>query len=154
MAAKLSATQLVEIARTIEICGETFYEAATREATSPRLRKLFAFLRDEESRHRQDVDHLITRPDQDGDGEAVDEDHLEHVKWLAEYRVFPDPEAARALVVAVNDEAALLRHAINFEKETILYFRELRELVAPESQPLIDQLIEEEREHIRMLAAK
>jgi len=45
----------------------------------------------------------------------------------------------------------MLRQAIAFEKDTLLFFVSLRDLVQPANQPLVDGIAREERRHIAQL---
>ena len=47
----------------------------------------------------------------------------------------------------------MVRKAIDFEKDTLLFFYGLRDLVQPVNQRLVDGIIGEEKKHIRELAA-
>jgi rubrerythrin len=152
MSYSVSASELVELAKIIESCGEAFYAAAVEAAAKPAVRALFARLRDEEATHRDALAELAAQVGDDGESWGGDEAQAEYMRALAAYPVFPDPEAARALVTAVDGEAAVLRHAINFEKDTILFLHELRTMGGTEVAVLVDRLLAEERGHLRLLA--
>ena len=152
MTYSVSASELVELAKIIESCGEAFYAAAVEAARKPAVRALFARLRDDEVAHRDALAGLAAQVGDDGGSGGGDEAQAEYMCALATYQVFPDPAAARALVAAVDGEAAVLRHAINFEKDTILFLHELRTMVGGEVAVLVDGLIADERGHLRSLA--
>jgi len=54
-------------------------------------------------------------------------------------------------LLAVDSPAALLRHAMNFEKDSILFLHEMRPLVREEARRMVDRLLDEERKHLRLL---
>ncbi len=152
MATALSAIEIVDIAKKIEVCGQAFYDAAVEEVDDAEARKLFTFLRNEERRHETEFEALLSHVEE-ADGEwRDDEEYAGYMRSLAEYRVFPDPEAARALVTAVDDAASVLRHAMNFEKDSILFLHEMRPIVREEDRTMVDRLLDEERKHLRLLS--
>lgn len=152
MATALSGIEIVDIAKKIETCGEAFYDAAVDHVDDPEVRKLFTFLRNEERRHETEFENLLSHVEE-ADGEWRDnEEYAGYMRSLAEYRVFPDPEAARALVAAVNDVTSVLRHAMNFEKDSILFLHEMRPIVREEDRRMVDRLLDEERKHLRLLS--
>jgi len=151
MAIAYSGSEVVEIAVQIEICGQAYYEAAIANARSDKARDIFAYLREEEKRHAKIFREMLP---QMGDVEAPwrdNEDYVNYMHALAENRVFPTPDAAREAVRGLPDDASAIRYALGFEKDTILFFYELRSIVRDKDQAVIDELIEEERGHIRQL---
>ncbi len=152
MSYSMSVGELVELAKIIESCGEAFYTAAVEAAVKPEVRTLLVRLRDDEVAHRGALDELAAELDEVGGDVSADREQADYMRALAAYQVFPDPAAARALVVAVDGEAAVLRHAINFEKDTILFLHELRAMVGAPVAAVVDRLIAEERGHLRLLA--
>lgn len=152
MATALSGIEIVDIAKKIEACGQAFYDAAVEHVDDAEVRKLFTFLRNEERRHETEFETLLSHVEE-ADGEWRDnEEYVGYMRSLAEYRVFPDPEAARALVAAVDTPASALRHAMNFEKDSILFLHEMRPIVREEDRRMVDRLLDEERKHLRLLS--
>lgn len=47
----------------------------------------------------------------------------------------------------------MLRQAIAFEQQTLLFFGALRDLVQSSNRPIIDRIVAEERAHVRRLSA-
>jgi rubrerythrin len=47
----------------------------------------------------------------------------------------------------------MTRLAIAFEKETLLFFYSVRDLVSAPNRALVDKIVAEEKKHIRRLAA-
>ena len=53
----------------------------------------------------------------------------------------------------VVDLLDAVAQAIEFEQQTLLFFYALRDLAQPVNRPIIDKIVEEERRHVRQLAA-
>jgi rubrerythrin len=151
MAIAYSGTEIVEIAVQIESCGEAYYEEAMAHARSDKAKDIFAYLRTEERRHAKIFTEMLSKMADVDAPWRHDEDYQTYMRALAENRVFPTPEAARETVRGLSSDASAIRYALGFEKDTILFFYELRSLVRDKDQAIIDELIEEERRHIRQL---
>jgi len=52
----------------------------------------------------------------------------------------------------VNSEAEAIRIAVGAEKDSILFYSSLRELVRRSEREAVDKIIEEERSHLRQLS--
>lgn len=153
MTAQYSDTEIVDIAKQIEHCGEAFYDEALGWLKSAEIRDVFTWLRDEEKKHADLFERLLAGVALADGPWRHDESYLGYLRAIVENHVFPDPAAARAVVGDLADDLAAIRYAIGFEKDSILFFHELRRLVAPSDQALIDKLIAEEQRHVRTLDA-
>jgi rubrerythrin len=147
----LSGVEIIDIAKKIETGGVAFYDEASSQAKDPELRKLFGFLRDEEKRHEKQFERLLEKMPGASADYRDHEEYLGYMGFLAQDLVFPNPEAARAIVAELDGEDAVLLKAMDFEKASILYFHEMGEVVLEEDREMIAHLIEEERKHVRLL---
>ena len=50
------------------------------------------------------------------------------------------------------DEKEAVRMAIGFEKETLLFFHDLRDMVSGADRKVIERIVAEEKVHVRRLA--
>jgi rubrerythrin len=144
-------SEIVDIAKQVEELGEAFYEEALKHLKDARIRRIFAFLRDEERRHAGLFEAMLSGLKSASVEWREDEQYLTYMRALARNHVFPDREAVRVAVQDLRDEAAAIRIALGFEKDSILFLHELRVLVREEDRNTVDQLIAEEREHVRTL---
>lgn len=152
MGTAYSGNELVEIAIQIENCGEAFYDEGLKHLKGEKIRKIFTFLRDEEKRHAALFEKLLSRLT-DIDAEwRMNDDYVTYMRALAENRVFPDPDAARAAVADIDDEKDAVQYAIGFEKDTILFLYEMRPMVKDKDREIVDELIAEEQRHVRTLS--
>jgi hypothetical protein len=82
-------------------------------------------------------------------GAEYDEAYNLYLKGLVDSGVFADDESARNMARKVKDKAEALRIAAWAEKDSILFYYEMRNLVGPSGQPTIDAIITEEKAHLR-----
>jgi len=152
MSLQLSGADLLDLAIETERRGERFYRAAERAAADPGAKELFRELADQEIAHRRTFERLggaivITEIDPSDWDEA-----LAYIRATVDSTFFADDAPIHQVAVGPT-VADMLRQAIAFEQQTLLYFSSLRDLVQPANRPLVDQVIAEERSHVRRLAA-
>jgi rubrerythrin len=145
-----SEVELVDIAKQIERCGEAFYEQALKFVKDPKIKELFEFLLREEGEHAKAFEEMLASVRYRGEWRA-DAQYQSYLRTVVESRVFPTPEAARKLVNELGNEIDAIRFAITFEKDTVLFFHDLRRMVRDEDVPVIERLIAEEQNHLRVL---
>ncbi len=149
--ATYSSSEIIDIAKQVERAGEAFYAEALKYLKSPKVRALFTHLQGEEQRHAQLFEKILLELDGETGSWRQDEEYVAYMRGLVRNQVFPNPEAARQAVAKLEDEKAALLQALSFEKDSILFFHELRQVLAEDSRCVIDALIEEERKHVKAL---
>ncbi len=148
---QLSGIEIVDVAKKLETFGIAFYDEAAKHAKSAAVRDLFEMLRDEEMKHERAFEKLLASMTATGDDWRGQEEYLAYMSALAEDLVFPAAEVARKMATDLTDERAALTRALDFEKESILYFNEMRTVVREEDRHILTGLIEEERKHLQLL---
>jgi rubrerythrin len=66
--------------------------------------------------------------------------------------MFNDLERLGQLIEATKSESDVIRLAVSFEKDSILFFMSFRKLVGEDKGTVIDDLIKEEEEHLIKLS--
>ena len=66
--------------------------------------------------------------------------------------LFEGPAKALAAAEEVEDEKEAVDMAMRFEKETMLFFFDLRDTIAGANQDVVGRIIDEEKKHLRRLA--
>ena len=151
MSIQLSSTDLIDVAVQTEVRGEEFYRSAAKAAADEPAQQLFSYLADEEIRHREVFQGLSS------DIMAVEVDDTtwdEALGYIAATvdSAFFQADAPIQAVPLADSVVGMLRQAIAFEQQTILYFYTLRDLVRAQSRGLIDRILAEERSHVRRLS--
>ncbi len=151
---KYSIDEVMEMAVQTETLGYQFYSSiAEKFKKDEGLMKLFTTLASKEKTHEKIFTGLR-------DSVAKSGVKFEPVQWeeVSNYmRAFVESEfflgRGKALpsmdhIKTVNDA---VKFALGFEKETLLYFMELRSIV--KEKDVVDEVINEEKSHIRWLDA-
>jgi rubrerythrin len=150
--ALLTGDEIIEIAMRLEENGEEFYTAVAEKATSPGVKALFEELAMQEQYHRRafqqmgrDAVELALTPEQWDQFQG-------YTGALLNQSFFSGSESALNRAAAAEDESTALRSALDFEKEAILFFQELREVVRGTGRQVVERIIEEEKQHVRRLS--
>jgi len=149
----LEAADVVDLAMQLEQNGEAFYRAAATKAASPKIRSLFEDLAEQEVQHyevfakmRQGARHKALMSDDEWEW------YLSYLNNTVDSALFRGPDKALAAAHDVTDEKEAIRLAIGFEKETLLFFYDLRELLSVADQTFVTEIVNQEKGHIRRLA--
>lgn len=152
--AHFSLNEVLEMALGIEANGKVFYEAAAKAATTDDFKKLFSFLALEEVQHTEFFEALITSIGADEHFNPTDpyfEEAGLYIKALADSSVFTEADVGENFAAIVSDERGALDKALLMEKESILFYHELKHMVREKDHSLMDTIIAEERKHVSML---
>ncbi|MBW6515294.1 MAG: ferritin family protein [Candidatus Cloacimonetes bacterium] len=150
-----SVNEIIEMAIQIEKSGYAFYDGALqRKNLNEKGRELLLKLRDQERQHEITFNNLHTKDDFElldlGSEQEVVSDYL---KSIVNYRVFNNPNAAIKTVEQAKDELSLIETAINFEKDTLLYFQGIRDIIKEsKAKDVLEKIIKEEISHILWLS--
>lgn len=148
-----SVREAVEMAISTERSGQAFYQTASKLAREKSLEELFRGLAEEEEKHLKTFqgfyDTLKERPETTPYNW---EEAKLYLKALVDSRFFTGPDTAINLAREAKDELEAIDSAINFEKDTLLFFYEMLEVVKPGDRDLVKKIIGEEKKHIRRLS--
>lgn len=151
--ALLTGDEIVEIATRLEESGEAFYNAAAEQATTADIKVLFEELAVQEQYHRRafqqmgrDVVEVALSPEQWDQFQA-------YTTALLQQSFFAKPEGALEQATVAKDEREALQAALDFEKETLLFFHELRDAVKGPGRQVVERIIGEEKRHIQRLSS-
>ncbi len=148
MGSLFNSGEIMKLAIQIEKNGAAFYERAGGASRSAAAKKLFEFLRGEELKHLATFEGMLLEIDENDPGESYKGEQAEYMMALAQSNIFPDKFGDhRAL-----DDAAAISVGIGIEKDSILFYSEMRKYVGREYQKTIDDVISQEKEHFRRLA--
>ena len=148
------AADVIEMALEIEKSGEVFYRAVTKKAKSPQVQALFEDLAEQEVHHYAAFQKLsrTTWDDKPLMLTAEWDQYLMYLQATIESAFFQGADKALAVAEQVADEKEAVRMAMGFEKETLLFFHDLRDMVSDADKEVVLRIIAEEKSHLRRLA--
>ena len=151
MSIQLSGGDVIDLAVQTEVRGERFYRAAAEGASSQQAKDLFQYLADQELIHKKVFEGLssaivIT----DIDATAWDE-AMAYIAATVGREFFSVEAKIRAIPLGATEDDRI-GQAIEFEKQTLLFFYGLRDLVQATNKETVDEIIDQEKSHIRRLS--
>ncbi len=152
MAGFFQAAEIAEAAVNIEQEGQVFYTNAAHAAKNPDVKDFFLFFAKEEARHEQFFQEFKERLGKvELPAWSTTEEYGLYLQALIDSHSIFSPDLQKRLAEAASENEAI-RLAMGFEKDTILFFMEMKELVPDSEKKFVSQCIDEERSHLRKLA--
>jgi rubrerythrin len=152
MAIEFSGNEVIEMAIQIEKKGFEFYSYLAKNAKKDKIKELFNWLANEEQKHIaifEDLRNIFSKIDTTSPYNW--EEVALYFRALVDTQVFPKTDDEDSLKNEFHNEIGAIHIAISFEKDNILYFQEIKDLVEMKEMKIIDQLIKEEKKHIMKL---
>jgi len=149
----LNASDIVDLAMQVEKNGEAFYRTVAKECKSAETRALFEDLAVQETKHyatfsklAQAVREKPLMTDEEWDS------YLKYLNATVDSAFFQGSDKALAAARKVKDEQEAVRMAIAFEKETLLFFYDLRDAIQGSDRSFVEKIVAEEKSHVLRLA--
>ncbi|MEI7896851.1 MAG: ferritin family protein [bacterium] len=142
-----SGQEIVEIAVRIEENGNEFYIAAAEMIPgSNDIKGLFYDLAEKEILHISIFQKLAEKFDAETfDFEA--QDASDYINHLAESHIFGKPDSGKNLAKSLKTPKEGLEVAFKFENDSVAFYTELLKYTRSDSKKLVQQIIDEEKEH-------
>jgi rubrerythrin len=149
----LTAAEALKWALEIEKNGETFYKAVAGKSAEPEVKALFEDLAAQERGHYRVFQKMLEEVKPDPDLSRLDYDEYQtYLQVALADALFAGPDKGLALAMEAQDRETALRAAMGFEKDTLLFFYDLREMVSKAEREAVSDIILEEKAHLRRLA--
>ncbi|MEN8614404.1 ferritin family protein [Dehalogenimonas sp. THU2] len=144
--------ELYNIAISVERRGAAFYDTLARTCSNDDTKQAFLALAAVEHQHIQTFQKLLAEaPAAKGEG-ADAEEYGAYFQALVEASVFNNDLATSELVTKVDTDKEAIEVGIGAEKDSILFYEQLRDIVAGNAAEDITKIISEEKAHLRKLA--
>ena len=151
--AVFTASEALEMALEIEKNGEVFYNTVAEKSADADVKALFEDLAIQEQAHYKVFEKMLGGVGAVAPFPAEEYDQYQSYLHVAlENALFAGEDKALALAEKATDRETALRAALGFEKDTMLFFYDLREMVSKGDQDTVSAVIREERKHVRRLA--
>lgn len=148
----LQASDVFQFAIRVEEDGELFYHKAAMVAEDRETGKLFNRLADEEVRHKRIFQDMLEKIEEYRPTESYSGEYMAYLRDYIDNKVIFTKEAKDGQLRNVHDTLSALDFAIQRELDSILYYQESKQFVAPKHHSQIDKIIEEERKHFAILS--
>ena len=144
-----SIREVIEQAVQTERLGYDFYTAAAKRfRENEKLVKLFDILAGQELRHERVFSQLKEKiKDENLEGW---EEASQYLRAIVESEFFLGRNKSLTSIENLKSVEDAVRHALGFERETLLYYFSLKDVV--KEKKMVNEIIEEEKSHIIWLS--
>ena len=150
--AYFKASEIVGFAVRIEENGEFFYKALAGLAETADVRAVFEFLASEERKHMMTFKKLL---DSVGEYkppvESYPGEYELYAKALVDEHIFTKEKAGELMAKRASGEMEGIEIGIGLEKDSIIFYEEMRNYVPKSEHRVIHKVIDEEKDHLRKL---
>lgn len=146
-----SSREMVEMAIQTEQNGYAFYAEAAGKAKNESARSLLEWLAGQEKQHEEVFRAMLDKPELHIPAEEYPGQREAFVQALLDSRVLPDKDTGLSRLQQMTEDDEIVKFALGFEKDTILFMQEMRDLIAPAGRETVDKLIAQEKGHVQKL---
>jgi len=144
--------EIINIAIGIERRGIAFYDVLARSTQNAKARQIFQYLVGMEREHILIFQDMLDEADKYEVPEAFAGEYGAYLQALVDSAVFTDDAVTSELATQSENDIAALELGINAEKDSILFYYEMREMMPKAARAKIDKVITEEKQHLRQLS--
>ncbi|MBS1242624.1 MAG: hypothetical protein H6R44_379 [Nitrospirae bacterium] len=149
---KYNITEIMEMAVQTERLGYQFYTSiAEKFKKDAELVKLFTTLASKEKNHEKTFGELKDMVAKSGPEPVEWGEVTNYMRAFVESEFFLGKSKSLPSMDHLKSVKDAVKFALGFEKETLLYFMEMRKIV--KEKEVMDEVINEEKSHIMWLAA-
>jgi rubrerythrin len=151
-----SGEELVKIAIDIERRGISFYDVMAKSTDNEMARLTFEELVAMEREHLKMFQEMLAEikgnPPQEEAGDLPEHTRSDYIQSLIEEAVFSDDMVTSEMATQADSDIKAVELGISAEKDSILFYYEMRDNVPKRIVPLMNRIIAEEKTHLQQLA--
>ncbi|MBU0684128.1 MAG: ferritin family protein [Candidatus Omnitrophota bacterium] len=151
MQERFSGCEMVEMGIQIEKNGKEFYSELAEKFKKESVGEVFKCLAAEEEKHIEVFNGIFASLCSYLPEEAYPDEYFAYMNALASQYVFTRKNTGKTIAEKLKNYDEGLNLGISFEKDSILFYEGMRQMVLERDYKLIDKLIQEEKEHLKKL---
>ncbi len=152
MSIQFSGSELINIAIGIERRGITFYDIMARSTKNAIASEVFKYLGDIERDHIRIFQGILAEADKYQFPETTAGEYTAYLQALVYSAVFTDDLVTSEMATNVSSDIEAMELAIGAEKDSIIFYYEMKDLMPQRAQPTVNKIIAEEKSHLRQLS--
>ncbi|MDH5362642.1 MAG: rubrerythrin [Aigarchaeota archaeon] len=146
------ASEIVGFAVRIEENGESFYKTLAQSAENADVRDVLEFLASEERKHIMVFRKLLDAVGEyEPPVESYPGEYESYVKALVDGHIFTKDKVGELMAKKVSSEMEAVEAGISLEKDSIIFYNEMRNYVPKSEHSVIDKVIDQEKDHLKRL---
>jgi len=147
-----SGSELINIAIGIERRGIAFYDIMVRSTQNATARDVFQYLADMERQHIRVFQDMLGEADKYQMPETQAGEYAAYLQALVDSSVFTDDMVTSEMATQASSDIEAMELAIGAEKDSILFYYEMRDIMPQRARPTVNKIIAEEKSHLRQLS--
>ena len=152
MPISFSGSELINIAIGIERRGIAFYDIMTRSTKNAIAREVFQYLGDMEREHIRTFQGMLAEADKYQFTDTLTGEYTAYLQALVDSAVFNDDLVTSEMATQAGNDIEAMELAIGAEKDSILFYYEMKYIMPQRAQPTVNKIIAEEKSHLRQLS--
>lgn len=152
MSISFSGSELINIAIGIEGRGIVFYDVMAKSTQNDAAREVFNYLSDMEREHIEIFKGMLAEADKYQFQADESGQYSAYLKALVDSAVFSDDLVTSEMAAQAENDIAALELAMRAEKDSILFYYEMKEVMPQRAQATVNRIIAEEKSHLRQLS--
>ncbi len=148
MAYLLNVSEVIEFAVYIEQNGYKFYVESMKKVKDEKMIDLFQFMADEEFRHENLFKQLLEKTGKFSPHESYSGEYESYMRDFLKTHSLANDQALKAKIDSIQTTDDAIRMALDFEKDSIVLFSMLKNIIEEENKPTVEGIIQEEITHI------
>ena len=153
MSISFSGSELINIAIGIERRGIAFYDIMTKSTETTAAREMFQRLADMEREHIRIFEGMLSEADKYQPADSYPGEYAAYLQALVDSAVFTDDLVTSELATEADSDVEAMELAISAEKDSILFYYGMRDIMPRRAQPTVNKIISEEKSHLAELTA-
>jgi rubrerythrin len=146
-----SGCEIVEIGIQIEKNGKDFYNKLSEIVDDEQAKSVFTCLAHEEDKHIDVLKNIFSEACDYAPEGAYPDEYFAYMNALSNQYVFTKENKGTEIAEKVADYKEGIDIAIGFEKDSILFYEEVKNFVPEKDKEIVEKLINEEKKHLRKL---
>jgi rubrerythrin len=152
MSISFSGSELINIAIGIERRGIAFYDIMAKSTENATTREVFRYLADMERDHIQIFQGMLSEADKYQPLPNQAGEYTAYLQALVDSAVFSDDLVTSEMATQAESDIEALELAIGAEKDSILFYYQMRDIMPQRAQAPVNRVIAEEKSHLRQLS--
>lgn len=147
-----SGSEIAEMAVDIEKNGRDFYNKVAEFLKDKNTKKIFKYLAGQEEKHIKVFENILSKVKKYEPIEAYTDEYYRYIKALSEEHIFTKKKKGKEAAKAVRDGKQAVELGLSFERDSILFYYEMKNFVPKSEHGILENLMKEERRHVEKLS--
>lgn len=145
-------SEIVELGVQIEKNGRDFYNTLAEQSKNNKARDIFKFLAGEEEKHITAFQKILDKVVRYEPSESYPGEYFAYMNALAGDYIFTQKDKGREIAKKIKSDKEAIDSGIGFEKDSILFYEGMKQVVLENEHAVLEQLLEQEKSHLRKLS--